>query len=251
MRRGRRKCQSSTSILDSCTQLSRKNSVCKFPSLSFLSRQRDQSHRPKLTCGKKAADSAAVSDKGNKPHGSCETRRTFSNAQFVDTPRRHPASIRKRNVERLSDGAASSRSYLEQPETTSIQVTERCRIPANSVSTPASTEVSSAPDVDTPNTVEDRRSCSPFPSVHSLLAQPCTPPHNQPPEILVADTPERDYGLKVTWRRRRGLMMLLKERGHLSDSDMLIHNWCREVFRRGLGNDVKKEHCLFTGPVFV
>lgn len=198
--------------------------MCKFPSLSFLTRPRDQSHRPKLTCTKKAAECAVVSDKGNKPHGSCETRRTFSNAQFVDTPKTQPASVRKRNVERLLDGAASSRLYLEQSETTSIQVTERCRIPANRVSTPASTDVSSPPDVDTPNAVEERSSCSPFPSVHSLLAQPCTPPHNWPPDILVADTPERDYGLKVTWRRRRGLMLLLKERGHLSDSDMLIHN---------------------------
>ncbi|KAG7225639.1 hypothetical protein INR49_005046 [Caranx melampygus] len=35
VRRGRRKCQSATSILDGCSQLSRKNSVCKFPSLVF------------------------------------------------------------------------------------------------------------------------------------------------------------------------------------------------------------------------
>ncbi|TKS90541.1 Tubby-related protein 3 [Collichthys lucidus] len=35
VRRGRRKCLSATSILDSCSQLSRKNTVCKFPSLKF------------------------------------------------------------------------------------------------------------------------------------------------------------------------------------------------------------------------
>lgn len=198
--------------------------MCKFPSLSFHTRPRDQCHRPKLTCTKKTAEAAVVSDKGNKPHGSCETRRSLSNAQFVDTPKRKLSSVRERNGERISDGAASSSGYLEQPETTSIQVTERCRTPANSVSTPASTGVHSPLDVDTPKAVEERSSCSPIPSVHSILAQPCTPPHNWPPDILVADTPERDYGLKVTWRRRRGLMLLLKERGHLSDSDMLIHN---------------------------
>ncbi|XP_026217543.1 RAD9, HUS1, RAD1-interacting nuclear orphan protein 1 [Anabas testudineus] len=210
VRRGRRKCQSATSILDSCSQLSRKNSVCKFPSLSFHTRLRDQSHHPKRTCTKKAAESAVESNKG----------RTVSNEH---TPKRQSASIRERNVKKLSGGAASSCS----DESTSIQVTEICRVPADRVSTPAPTEVSSVappPDVDTPKAVEDRSSCSYFPTVHSLLAQPCTPPHNQPPDILVADTPERDYGLKVTWKRRRGLMMLLKERGHLSDSDVLIHS---------------------------
>lgn len=247
MRRGRRKCQSATSILDSCSQLSRKNSVCKFPSLSFHTRLRDQSHHPKRTCTKKAAESAVESNKGYHPHGSREIRRTVSNEH---TPKRQSASIRERNVKKLSGGAASSCS----DESTSIQVTEICRVPADRVSTPAPTEVSSVappPDVDTPKAVEDRSSCSYFPTVHSLLAQPCTPPHNQPPDILVADTPERDYGLKVTWKRRRGLMMLLKERGHLSDSDVLIHSWCRELIRKRSGNNANNKHWLFTGPFFV
>lgn len=247
VRRGRRKCQSATSIIDSCSQLSRKNSVCKFPSLSFHRRPRDQSHHPKRICTKKATESAVVSDKGNQTRGSCEIKRTVSNAQFLDTPKRQLASIRKRDVERFCDGSASSSSCLDQPETPPIRVTERCRISAEGVSTPASTEVSSVDppsDVDTPKAVQDTNSCPSFSSVglHSLLAQPCTPPHNQPPVILVADTPERDYGLKVTWRRRMGLMLLLKDRGHLSDSDVLIHSWCRESVRRGLGNDVKKKH---------
>ncbi|XP_040005393.1 RAD9, HUS1, RAD1-interacting nuclear orphan protein 1 [Xiphias gladius] len=230
VRRGRRKCQSATSILDRCSQLSGKNSVCKFPSLSFQTRSRGQSHQPKSTRTKKSAESNVVSDAGNQPQGSCQIRRALSSAQYLDTPKRRSAPIRKRNVERFSDGAASSSRCVDQPETPSIQG-QRWRFPADGASTPASSEFSCdvssigpAPDVDTPKVIQEASSCPPPPSVNLLLARPCTPPCNRPPDILVADTPERDYGLKVTWRRRRGVMMLLKERGYLSDSDALVHS---------------------------
>ncbi|KAM9334576.1 RAD9, HUS1, RAD1-interacting nuclear orphan protein 1 [Symphorus nematophorus] len=225
VRRGRRKCQSATSILDSCSQLSRKTSVCKFPSLTFQTRSRDQSHQPKSTCTKKAAERAVVSEAGNQPRGSCQIKRTASSAPYSDTPKRQMTSIRKRNVERFSDGAASSSRCSVRLETPSVKVTER--IPADGASTPAANEFSISvgppPDVDTPE-VKQEESGGPSSSslLHLLLPQSCTPPCNEPPDILVADTPERDYGVKVTWRRRRGLMLLLKERGHLSDSDVLI-----------------------------
>lgn len=214
MRRGRRKCQSTTSILDSCSQLTRKTSVCKFPSLSFQTRSRDQSHQAKRT--KKSTD---VSDAGNKPQGSCRIKKTVSSVQHIDTPKRQTNSIRTRNVERFSDGAASSSRCSDQP---SIQVTEKRRTPA-----PASDEFSSVsppPDVDTPKVIQEGNTSPSSALLDLLQAQPCTPPCNQPPDILVADTPERDYGLKVTWRRRRDVMLLLMERGHLSDSDVLIHS---------------------------
>ncbi|XP_044199329.1 RAD9, HUS1, RAD1-interacting nuclear orphan protein 1 [Thunnus albacares] len=228
VRRGRRKCHSATSILDSCSQLSRKNSVCKFPSLTFETRSRDQPHQPRHTRRKKATESAVVPDAGNQPPRSCQNTSAVSSAQCLDTPKRQLATIRKGNVETYSSGVASSSRCLD--ESPPIQVTGKCRIPADRASTPASKEFSttdvssvcSPPDVDTPKAVQEESSCPSSPSVHSLLAQPCTPPCNQPPDILVADTPERDYGVKVTWRRRRGLMLLLKERGHLSDSDALI-----------------------------
>ncbi|KAM7367278.1 hypothetical protein PAMP_015192 [Pampus punctatissimus] len=216
VRRGSRKCQSATSILDSCSQLSRKKSVCKFPSLSFETRSRDQPHQAKHTHRRKATESAVVSA-------------AVSSTQSLDTPKRQSASIRKRNVETYFDGAASSSRCLD--ESPPIQVTEKCSIPADGSSTPSTkefstTDVSSVfapPDVDTPKAIQEGSSCpSSSSSIHLLLAQPCTPSCNQLPDILVADTPERDYGVKVTWRRRKGLMMLLKERGCLSDSDALI-----------------------------
>ncbi|XP_051248376.1 RAD9, HUS1, RAD1-interacting nuclear orphan protein 1 [Dicentrarchus labrax] len=232
VRRGRRKCHSSTSILDSCSQLSRKNSVCKFPSLTFQTRSRDQANQPKSTRAKKDTERTVVSDAGNQPRGSCRIKRTVSSAQFSDTPKRQTTSIRKRNVERFSAAAASSSRHLDQLQTPSIQVTERCGIPADGSSTPASNEfitsevsgVGPPPDVDTPEVIQEGRSCPSSASVHLLVPQSCTPPCNQPPDILVSDTPERDYGVKVTWRRRRGLMLLMKERGHLSDSDVFTHS---------------------------
>ncbi|XP_071761843.2 RAD9, HUS1, RAD1-interacting nuclear orphan protein 1 [Centroberyx gerrardi] len=234
VRRGRRKCQSATSILDRCSQLSRKNSVCKFPSLSFERRPRDQSHQPKRTHRKKATESSVASGPGDQPQGSRQVSSTVSHpsAQYLDTPKRQLSSVRKRNAgdSGLSDGAASSSRCLDQPEAPSG--TGRRRIPAPSASTPPSTEfrtpnvssVFTPPDVDTPEVLQEESSRPSSPFIHLLLPQPSTPPHNQAPDILVADTPERDYGVKVTWRRRRGLMMMLTERGHLSNSNALIHS---------------------------
>uniref|UniRef100_A0A3B4GLG6 RAD9-HUS1-RAD1 interacting nuclear orphan 1 n=1 Tax=Pundamilia nyererei TaxID=303518 RepID=A0A3B4GLG6_9CICH len=136
VRRGRRKCQSATSILDSCSQLSRKNS-----------------------------------------------------GQF--------ASVRKKTV------CAST-------------------LPCEEFSTTEVSSVCPPPDVDTPKAMEERNISPSTPCGHLLLAQPCTPPCNESPDILVADTPERDYGMKVTWRRRKNLMVLLKQRGHLSEADKWI-----------------------------
>uniref|UniRef100_A0A3P9QFX7 Uncharacterized protein n=1 Tax=Poecilia reticulata TaxID=8081 RepID=A0A3P9QFX7_POERE len=105
---------------------------------------------------------------------------------------------RKRNAEALPDGAASHSRRLD-----------------SSVCPP--------PDVDTPERMWEEVNCSSSSPRFLLFAQPCTSPCRGPPEALVADTPERDYGVKVTWRRRKGLMLMLKERELLSDSDALIH----------------------------
>ncbi|XP_041637020.1 RAD9, HUS1, RAD1-interacting nuclear orphan protein 1 [Cheilinus undulatus] len=226
VRRGRRrKCQSVTSILDSSTQLTRKTSVCKFPSLSFHTKSRDQPHQPKSTRRKKATDSTDVK---TQAQGSRQVKRTVSSGEYSETPKR-PIAIRKRSTEGVCDAAASVNGCLNGPEIPSIQVPERCIVPADGASVLAlnefsTTEVSSiAPDVDTPKVIQEGISCSSSASLHLLLLQPCTPTRSQPPEVLVADTPERDYGVKVTWRRRRGLMLLLKERGHLTEPDVLIH----------------------------
>ncbi|XP_028256222.1 RAD9, HUS1, RAD1-interacting nuclear orphan protein 1 [Parambassis ranga] len=214
VRRGRRKCQSTTSILDGCSQLTRKSSVCKFPSLTFQTGSRV----PKSTHTKKATQRT---DAANQPQGSGRNKKTVSSGQYRDTPKRQLAPIRKTNAK--TDPAASHRKCFGQSD----QVT--ASIPKDAgASTPVSNElevssVGPPPDVDTPKAIDEGSSCPSTSSVHLLLAQPpCTPPSNQPPATLVMDTPERDYGVKVTWRRRKGLMLLLKDRGHLSESDVLI-----------------------------
>ncbi|XP_020505132.2 RAD9, HUS1, RAD1-interacting nuclear orphan protein 1 [Labrus bergylta] len=229
VRRGRRKCQAA-SILDSSTQLSKKNSVCKFPALAFQTRTRDQSRRTKGTLSKKATECAAVPDVGNQPRGSSPVKKTVSSRQCLETPKRQSTTIRRRNVERASDAAGSSNTCLDRPEIPSVQPTEGYTVPAvgasilalNEFSTTEVSSISLPSNVDTPKVIQEGISCSST-SLHVLLPQPCTPPCSQPPDTLVGDTPERDYGVKVTWRRRRGLMLLLKERGHLSESDVLIH----------------------------
>ncbi|KAK2859091.1 hypothetical protein Q5P01_003711 [Channa striata] len=120
VRRGRRRCQSATSALDSCSQLSRKNSVCKFPSLSFHKGPKEQFHHPKRTSTKKTS---VVSNTGNQPQGSCQIKRTVSHTN-LDTPKRQSVSVTKRNVEKFSDRAASSSRYVNRPEIPLIQETK-------------------------------------------------------------------------------------------------------------------------------
>ncbi|XP_005531104.1 PREDICTED: RAD9, HUS1, RAD1-interacting nuclear orphan protein 1 [Pseudopodoces humilis] len=40
--------------------------------------------------------------------------------------------------------------------------------------------------------------------------------------VLVTDTPEHEYGVKVTWRRRPRIMKYLREQGKLSAADILV-----------------------------
>ncbi|XP_008398624.1 RAD9, HUS1, RAD1-interacting nuclear orphan protein 1 [Poecilia reticulata] len=225
-RRGRRNGQKTSSLLDQCSQLSRQNNTCKYPSLPF--RIRDQSQKQSRTT---TTTKGAVSKVKNQPRASvCRSKRT-ANSAYSDTPKRQLVTARKRNAEALPDGAASHSRRLDRLGIQSEEVTSRCRIPAEGASTPTSTklittEVSSVcppPDVDTPERMWEEVNCSSSSPRFLLFAQPCTSPCRGPPEALVADTPERDYGVKVTWRRRKGLMLMLKERELLSDSDALIH----------------------------
>ncbi|XP_057712305.1 RAD9, HUS1, RAD1-interacting nuclear orphan protein 1 [Corythoichthys intestinalis] len=80
------------------------------------------------------------------------------------------------------------------------------------------------PKVDTPKiTLEDERTPSSSPALR-FLARPPTPPRCQPPDMLVPDTPEQHYGLKVTWRKRLWFMALLEERGQLMECHKFINS---------------------------
>ncbi|VFV18542.1 uncharacterized protein LYPA_23C005793 [Lynx pardinus] len=51
-----------------------------------------------------------------------------------------------------------------------------------------------------------------------------TPKTPGPGPVLVKDTPEEKYGIKVTWRRRRHLFTYLRERGKLNKNQFLVKN---------------------------
>ncbi|NXU58364.1 RHNO1 protein, partial [Turnix velox] len=84
-------------------------------------------------------------------------------------------------------------------------------------------EVFSLPGVDAPQvpSIRNNEKWSTLPQSTSHAQQP----ENELPDgidpcgrrestaVLVTDTPEHEYGIKVTWRRRRHLMQYLQERG--------------------------------------
>ncbi|XP_061524023.1 LOW QUALITY PROTEIN: RAD9, HUS1, RAD1-interacting nuclear orphan protein 1 [Phycodurus eques] len=85
----------------------------------------------------------------------------------------------------------------------------------------ASSNLWATPNVDAPKETLKGGGIS-SPCARRLLALPRTPPSRQPPDVLVPDTPERDYGLKVTWRRRPQSMATLEARGRLAECDKLV-----------------------------
>ncbi|ELV09173.1 RAD9, HUS1, RAD1-interacting nuclear orphan protein 1 isoform X2 [Tupaia chinensis] len=80
------------------------------------------------------------------------------------------------------------------------------------------------PDIQTPgsspatkSTPDQRENRLPSCSLH--IRAPSSP---EPGPVLVKDTPEEKYGLKVTWRRRQHLLTYLRERGRLSRSQFIV-----------------------------
>lgn len=95
----------------------------------------------------------------------------------------------------------------------------------DSIHTPNTSTVPEPPNVETPE-MPHFSSTSPTNVQHLLFSstQAKTPPRTESTSILVKDTPEKDYGLRVTWRRRKGLMKLLIDRGQLLLTDAEIAN---------------------------
>uniref|UniRef100_A0A8C7FET8 Uncharacterized protein n=1 Tax=Oncorhynchus kisutch TaxID=8019 RepID=A0A8C7FET8_ONCKI len=134
-------------------------------------------------------------------------------------------SLRKGTAERRrlsevtpEDAASTSSRCVVVLRTSAANVARHCKSPAScSARTPASAthhtpgtdNVLSPPDVETPELHHDGSSS--FLRLLLPASQPMTPPHTVTSEILATDTPERDYGVKVTWRRRKGLMRLLRD----------------------------------------
>lgn len=81
------------------------------------------------------------------------------------------------------------------------------------------------PAIQTPGSSVREEPASPDQKENSLpgcILGPGAPNSPEPGPVLVKDTPEEKYGLKVTWRRRRHLFAYLKERGKLDKSQFLV-----------------------------
>ncbi|XP_039092232.1 RAD9, HUS1, RAD1-interacting nuclear orphan protein 1 isoform X1 [Hyaena hyaena] len=61
-------------------------------------------------------------------------------------------------------------------------------------------------------------------SLPSCSFHTSTPKSPDPGPVLVKDTPEEKYGIKVTWRRRHHLFTYLRERGKLNKNQFLVKN---------------------------
>ncbi|XP_043823303.1 RAD9, HUS1, RAD1-interacting nuclear orphan protein 1 [Dromiciops gliroides] len=81
------------------------------------------------------------------------------------------------------------------------------------IQTPEQTPVKDSGHIPTNHRQHMKKSCP-------LLMDPPESPDSEP--VLVADTPEEKYGLKVTWRRRYRLLTYLREKGKLSMSQFLV-----------------------------
>ena len=217
---------SNTRYNSTCSNI-RKTSTCKYPSLSF---------------GISAAEGLHCKNKGLRTETEFdiirETNQTSSgpgrsNAQAkVDqvTPRR-TYSLRTRHIDSILSSNRTHEGSAENTEASGPLVPHMSRGMRNSAgSSETCTSVGFnlsnvgnyliPPDIDTPEISQKVASSSKCTLLHLLL--PSTPPHSDNLDILVKDTPERDYGLKVTWRRRKERMRLLMKRGQLTSQQVEV-----------------------------
>ena len=226
-RRGRRKGPSTTSILDRSSQLSRKacpkTSVCKFPALSFdqgPTPPSDVNGQPKQTRGKNSNKvSVAAPASTNRQQPQPQQQQAFMVASL---PNQQTSKRQTRGTPGDMSTSSSTAAERQQPCQSPAPLAVTSPPCAATVETPGTGgfSIPSPADLDTPEGRPGGRG-SRSARVY-LLGTPSQERSQSQPETLVADTPEQDYGLRVTWRRRKGLMMALEKGGHLSKVDVLV-----------------------------
>ncbi|XP_017349597.1 RAD9, HUS1, RAD1-interacting nuclear orphan protein 1 [Ictalurus punctatus] len=218
--RGQRKKKNhlpASSLTTSHSTQVRRSTVCKYPSLLF-----DTSNSVPPRCRRGLGKESTRSHVGDPPEirpPQSHSDGTVSPVGRDDTPR--PNSLNTRGNNATTSGAKHIGSAAGKPRTPPSSVTAR-------TSTPETSSVLTPPHIQTPEM--PRREHPASSSVLSLLFspnQPRTPPQTE--NLLVRDTPESEYGLKVTWRRRKKLRRLLTERGQLLDTEVMISNHWPDV----------------------
>lgn len=254
-RRGRRRGNAATSsVLDRSSQLSRKpclktSVACTFPALSFErgpTQPGDLHHgQPKQMRGRRSSrvSLAAPVSTGRQqqqqqpqpPQQQPQHQLPFPSVRRGTslpsqlTPKRQLSGTPHNDSSTSSDiGSELNRPSLPSRRSpplgplVHVDVSPTCgaRVVVDGVDPNAnSCHVSSPPNVDTPEQLPPGR--GPSPHMDPPLRSPSQLSQPQP-ETLVADTPEQDYGLRVTWRRRKGLMMALENGGQLSKLDTIV-----------------------------
>ncbi|XP_065492514.1 RAD9, HUS1, RAD1-interacting nuclear orphan protein 1 [Caloenas nicobarica] len=169
--------------------------------------------------------------------GACQraTACTFPSLSFKNPdryavhPLDHPNHSRK-NTQRSHSQPKNGTTAKANIQVNSL---ENCsEIPLLPALQPVEPEVYSPPDVGTPQvpSITNWRCSSTLPQLSSHAWHPekelafsidsCG--RGESAAILVTDTPEHEYGVKVTWRQRPHLMKHLQERGKLGAADVLV-----------------------------
>ncbi|XP_056311103.1 RAD9, HUS1, RAD1-interacting nuclear orphan protein 1 [Danio aesculapii] len=210
--RGKRNHQVATRITNQasalCLPQTRKASVCRFTPLSFEAttvQGRENLRRPQTK-----NDTVVSSDKHRK--------------ELQETPRRSKFA-RKRTEKRMLRCVKSTTSKCTEVSKSLTFCNNGKGLTNALIQTPNTSSVPDPPHVETPE-MPHCSSTSPS-NVQQLLFPPSqakTPPRAENTSILAEDTPEKDYGLRVTWRRRKGLMKLLVDKGQLLFKDTEVAN---------------------------
>ncbi|KAG2468908.1 RHNO1 protein, partial [Polypterus senegalus] len=201
-----------TSFSISRISKTKKSSVCKFPALSFNEVSEVLQHQ-------KCVPRAGEPILRNKALLTCKVTEDES---FLS---------RSKNTSVFQKGGQEAKKLApNEAKKYTINDDGQLREPENSTrfGDLSTDDAYTPPTVYTPvanlcSSVEEHHKHSPVVDLRFLnyiTQTPCAVHNN---DILVQDTPEKEYGLKVTWRRRKTVMKYLKDRGKLSRSEILVN----------------------------
>lgn len=199
--------------MDDILSLPQVRTACKYPALTFgTSVSSAQRHHKTVSCGGETQKAQTVSH--SQGNGSNMVSPNNQNEVPKETP---PVTPRGHKVT-TSEARACPFETVKTPLCCTVGKPKTL----GSIHTPETNTVCTPPHIETPEMVHSDSSF--FLHLVYYPNQSNTPTMNQTSALLVKDTPERDYGLKVTWRKRKNVMKLLTERGQLLVNEAMISN---------------------------
>ncbi|XP_017579507.1 RAD9, HUS1, RAD1-interacting nuclear orphan protein 1 [Pygocentrus nattereri] len=229
--RGRKKNRLPANTINTTSILSlpqvRRNTVCKYSALSFETStsipQRQIQHKKTAACAGETPKAQSDIDKNFSPNNQIEVPAEVSRLTASITARRQITATSEATVThfRTSEMVEPRASIVGKQRTVDFVHTPSSK----GNYTPDTSTVFTPPHVETPEMAHSEH-CRSSSVLHLLFSpsQSKTPPRTQSLGLLVKETPERDYGLKVTWRRRKNIMKLLTQRRQLLVSEAMISN---------------------------